>query len=137
MADDLKNLAAMDVAKVKAGEFIDLAQKQGWEKATAEFNKLYPSKADEPNAFKLQSLTDVQRLSKAMLSALAAQNAGDPMGRTILHQAKQQYLLLEQLYALIPPDSNSPAKLPTVLEFKPNLKLLLPQRPDGIAHQYE
>ncbi len=123
VTDDLKNLAAMDVAKAKVREFINLAQKQGWSSATAEFNKLYPSSADEPNAFKLQSLTDVQRLSKAMLSALAAQNAGDPMGRTILYQAKQQHLLLEQLYSLIPSDSNVPPELPAVLDFKPNLSV--------------
>jgi len=122
-AGDLKNLAAMDVAKAKGREFTGLAQKQGWASAMAEFNKLYPPKADEPNAFNLQSLTDVQKLSKAMLSALAAQNAGDPMYRAILYQAKQQYLLLEQLYALIPSDSNVPAELPVVLDFKPNLSV--------------
>jgi len=123
VTEDLKNLAAMDITKVKADEFISLAQKQGWVNATAEFNKLYPAKTGEPNAFKLQSLAQVQRLSKAMLSALATQSDGNPVGRTLLRQSRQQHLLLEQLYSLIPSDSNRPAKLPLVLDFKPNLSV--------------
>lgn len=121
IAEDLKNLAAMDVTKTKAQEFLNLVRKQDWEGAAAEFNKLYPQQGEEPNVFKFQSLTDVQRLSKDMLSTMAVQNAGGAMERTKLFQTRQQYQLLEQFYGLVPADGNSPPGLPMVFEFKPNL----------------
>ena len=113
----------MDIAKNKAEEFIAVAKKDGWDSAVEKFNKLYPpTDAKEPNAFKLQTLTDLQRFSKSIVRTYAAENTGDPMSLAIIHQTRQQYFLLEQLYSLISSDSNTPATtLPTVLEFKPNM----------------
>ena len=60
-------------------------RKDGWDKAVAQFNKLYgkQAKADpnDPNVFKLDHRMGVQRISSADLQVLAAQLSNSPGGR--------------------------------------------------------
>jgi len=122
VAEDLKNLAAMQTAKNKTEEFIQLATKNGWENAVNKFNKLYEGRdkqnAAEPNAFKLQKLTSLQRISDADLETLAAQEEGNPIAAFLSAENKKEGLLVSQLYNLVPADSNT-AATPLVMEFKP------------------
>ena len=125
VTQDLKRLAAMDTAKTKAQQLIELADKDGWDAAIEKFNNLYSRKnkqeTADPNTFKLQKLENLQRIPTMSLETLAAQTSGNPAAHLLLDTAKKEALLIEQLYSLIPPDSNSIENLPLIVESKPNM----------------
>ena len=138
VAEDLKKLAAMDTTKSKAEEFIELAAKDGWESARDKFNELHeqqttqnegdPNALTIPNAeksvsepFKLQSLTNLQRISRATLETLAVQNEGKPAAQFFLSDRKKHHRFIDQLYSLLPQDSNTVDTVPLIMEFKPNM----------------
>jgi hypothetical protein len=122
--EDLKKLAAMDIAKSKAEQFIKQAQKDGWEKAVAEFNKLYgyedkQEKDYEP--FKLQTFTNLQRIPDIILETLAVQNSANPAGLNLVNEHSRDARFIDQLYSLVPQDANRLDAVPFVLEFKPDM----------------
>jgi len=125
VAKDLKKLEAMDTTKNKADEFIDLAKKDGWDNAVNKFNKLYRRQDEQgekdPNAFKLQNLTNLRRTSSMNMETIALQNTGNPAGRLFINQAQKESRLIAQLYSLVPQDSNTIDTLPLVMEFKPDM----------------
>ncbi len=125
VAEDLKKLAAMDTAKSKAEEFIGLATKDGWESAIEKFNELHrqQTKQDEsdPNVFELQNATNLSRSSRIALETWAAQNAGNPAAQFLINERKNNSRLIDQLYSLVPQNSNSIESTPLVLEFKPDM----------------
>jgi len=149
VAEDLKKLAEMDTTRSKAEEFIELAAKDGWESASDKFNELHeqqttqnegdPNALTTPNAeksvsepFKQQSLTNLQRISRATLETLAVQNEGKPAAqfflsdgkkqrRFRLSDVKKQRRFIDQLYSLLPQDSNTVDTVPLIMEFKPDM----------------
>jgi len=125
VTQDLKRLAAMDTVKTKAQQFIELANKDGWDTAIEKFNNLYSRKnkqnTNDPNTFKLQKLENLQRIPTTSLGTLAAQTSGNPAAHLLLDIAKKEALLIEQFYSLIPPDSNSIENLPLIVELKPDM----------------
>ncbi len=138
VTEDLKKLAARDITKSKAEEFIGLAAKDGWDTAIDKFNELYGKQTsqdpNDPNAseisneeksvsepFKLQNLTGLRRISKATLQTLTAQTAGNPAAQFFLNQRKNHRRFVELLYSLIPQDSNTVDTVPLVIEFKPDM----------------
>jgi len=140
VTEDLKKLAAIDITKSKAEEFIGLATKDGWDSAIDKFNELYGRQTSrdegDPNVsgtpdeeegiaepFKLQNLTGLRRISKAALQALTVQSAGKPAAPFILNEQKKHRRFVEQLYSLVPQDSNTADAVPVVIEFKPDLSL--------------
>ena len=140
VTEDLKKLAAIDITKSKAEEFIGLATKDGWDGAIDKFNELYGRQTSrdegDPNVsgtpdeeesiaepFKLQNLTGLRRISKAALQALTVQSAGKPAAPFVLNEQKNHRRFVEQLYSLVPQDSNTADAVPLVIEFKPDLSL--------------
>jgi len=138
VTEDLKKLAARDITKSKAEEFIGLAAKDGWDTAIDKFNELYGKQTgqdpNDPNVpeisneeksvsepFKLQNLTGLRRISKATLQTLIFQTAGNPAAQLFLNQQKNHRRFVEQLYSLIPQDSNTVDTVPLVIEFKPDM----------------
>ena len=126
VTQDLKKLAAIQqgLVRSKAEEFIDLVAKDGWNSALDKFNELYGHEVREtsdPNVFKLENLTNLQRISSKQLGTLAAQSAGNLTARLFVNKAKVNRQFIDQLYLLLPPDSNTVDSLPVVMEFKPNL----------------
>ena len=138
VTEDLKKLAARDITKSKAEEFIGLAAKDGWDTAIDKFNELYGKQTgqdpNDPNAseisneeksvsepFKLQNLTGLRRISRATLQTLIVQTAGNPAAQFFLNQQKNHRRFVEQLYSLIPQDSNTVDTVPLVIEFKPDM----------------
>ena len=141
VTEDLKRLAAMDIAKKKGEEFVALAAKDGWESAIEQFNKLYgqtnlqdvndPNEAqDTEKSFQLENQMNLKRISTGAIERLALQSEGNP-GSTWFVKEAQQWLSLDeakvqgqfinQLYSLVPQDSNSVVNLPQPLEFKPDM----------------
>jgi len=138
VTEDLKKLIAMETAKSKAEEFIDLAAKDGWDSALDKFNELYgqqnsqdqndPNTSGTTNAeqnatkpFKLQNLTGLRRISTATIQTLTAQTAGNPAAQLFLNGRKNQRRFIDQLYSLVPQDSNTVDTVPLVMEFKPDM----------------
>ena len=127
VADDLKKLTAIQqgLTKSKAEEFIDLAAKDGWDNALNQFNELYGQNEtkdeDDPNAFMLQTSTGLRRISTATLETLTVQSRGDPAAQFFVNERKKIARFIDQLYSLVPQDSNSVDDLPLVMEFKPDM----------------
>jgi len=137
VVEDLKRLAALETAGRKAGEFKVLIAELGWEDAVDKFNELYgPADANEndPNSesqddtikdaekpFRLETFTSRHRVSSESLLTLAVQGRGNPAGRVIVDSAKKQGMLMEQLYSLVPPDSNNLETVPFITEFRPDM----------------
>jgi len=130
----------METAKNKAKEFIDLAAKDGWDSTLDKFNKLYGQQTsqdpNDPNTpeisnaekdvaepFKLQNLIGLRRISTAAIRTLTAQGAGNPDAQLFLNGRKNQRRFVEQLYSLVPQDSNSVDAVPLVMEFKPGMSV--------------
>jgi len=137
VAEDLRKLAAMDVAKSRAEEFVNLAAKDGWQAAVDKFNKLYGQQTtqdhNDPNIskasnaeksdsepFELQNL-NLRRISRATLETLAVQSMGDPAAQFLLYEREKRRLFVDQLYSLIPQDSNTVETVPLIMEFKPDM----------------
>ncbi len=137
---DLKRLAAMETAKNKAQEFLELTAKEdeSWETAVNKFNELYSQTKKEdvnnPNLsqaeqaqdvneapFELRNLTSLRRLSKETLDTIALQNQSNPALEGIKNLYHKEALFLDKLFSLVPQDSNSTEFEPEIIEFKPDL----------------
>ena len=147
VTEDLKRLAAMEVTKKKAGDFLDLVAKDGWESSIEKFNELYgqqggqdesdPNVAEDPNAikdtdepFNMENSANLQRISRETIGRLAVLSDGNP-GVPLFVKEVQQWLLaseakitkqfIDRLYSIIPPDSNTVEALPILMSFKPDM----------------
>ncbi len=145
--EDLKRLAAMEVTKKKAGEFLDLVAKEGWESSISKFNELYgqqdgqdesdPNAPEDPNSiedteepFNMEESVNLQRISRETIGRLAVLSEGNP-GAPLFVKESQRWLSLseakiarqfiDQLYSLVPPDSNTAEALPILMGFKPDM----------------
>jgi hypothetical protein len=125
VVEDMKRLTALETTKKRAEEFCDLVRKDGWDNALKKFNELYGRQAakdpNDPNAFKFEIMAGLQRISRSKLETVAAQSAGNTAARWILDQARVQEQFVNQLFSLVPQDSNTVKQTPLVFEFKPNL----------------
>lgn len=138
VVENLKKLAALETAESKAREFIELAANEDWQDTVTKFNELYgqnkPQDPNDPNTseetetetalqetFKLENLTGLKRISKATLKTIATQSDGSPVALYVTNERKRSSLLVQQLYSLVPADSNSVEGLPMVMEFKPDM----------------
>lgn len=125
VVEDLKKLAAMDITKSKAEEFIDLAARDGWEGAIEKFNELYGRQDErdegDPNVFRLQKLTSLPRISRETIETLVVQSAGDPAAQLRIDSLRKEALLRDKFYSLVPQDANTVEAVPLIVEFKPNM----------------
>jgi hypothetical protein len=135
VSKDLKKLSALENTKTKADELLVLADVNNWDNTIEKYNELYGAKgqdANKPgmsdaeiaaakNPLKLETLI-WQRISSAMLDTLAEQYQGSPMARNYTTEIGLRRLLTEQLFSLVPSDSNSiELTKPVIMEFKPQM----------------
>lgn len=126
VVEDLKNLAAMETAKQKAEEFVLLAAEAGWEIALEQFNSRYGfSDANEPNTFEMVSWQGLTRYSDEYLETLAFRAESEPSAERLLEQSNKEAEIIEELYSLIPADSNQPAELPLIVKVEPDMSYYL------------
>jgi len=117
--EDLKTLAAMDIAKSKAQQFIKQIVKNGWDGAIDNFNKLYGNTdVNEPNAFHLQTQTNVTRISNSTFHTFALQTKDTPSAALIKNSLEKERQIINQLYSLVPQDANSLETVPVITEVK-------------------
>jgi hypothetical protein len=145
VVEDVKRLAAMGAAQNKAKEFVRLVAENGWDGALSKLNDLYRQQRgqtgqakqteSEPNTFRLENLTNLRRIPSSTLEALVVQSGGNPEEKLFVREAaapKQWFTVnetriesrfVEQLYSLVPQDSNTAPSLPVSIEFKPHMSL--------------
>ncbi len=123
VVEDIQKLVAMDTTKSKAEEFAELAAENGWENTIDKFNKLYARQNEDNQGnlteFRLENLTNLQRLSSMTLEALSAQIAGNPGAQQVVNDAQRRARFIDKLHSLVPQDANSLDSGPQVFEFKP------------------
>jgi hypothetical protein len=126
--EDLKKLAAMEIAKNKAEEFIAAVAKDSWDSTIDKYNKLYATSKDPntpqqilENPFELQKIPGLRRISNTVIQTMTAHSAGNPMALQFLNGRRKQQRFIDKLYSLVPQDSTSAQKLPVIMEFKPDL----------------
>ena len=129
VAKDLKKLAALDVAKKKAEEFKRLVVKSGWNGALDEFNELHRKETGaaktDPNVFALQDMRNLRRISKMSLETLVSQGVGDPTVDAFIASKGNERKVVDQLYSLIPQDTNSLDVVPMIVEVEPDMSFYL------------
>lgn len=122
---DLKELTAMDTTKSKAEEFITAVDTNGWNSTVIDFNKLYGQQTTQnensPEIFRLQNLTNLQRIPTSVSNTWIAQSQGDPTAQSIINNGEKERQLRDQFYSLVPQDANTIENLPVIMEFKPDL----------------
>ena len=125
VVEDVKKLAAMDLTKNKTTEFIKQVVRDGWEDAIDKFNELYgqqKKKNDaDPNTFTLQNMTALTRISKKTIGFWTIQSQSNPTGEPFVNEVKKEAQLMDQVYSLVPQDSNSLDTVPYIVEFKPDM----------------
>ena len=123
VAEDLQKLAAMDTTAVKAQEFINLAEEEGWDAAIKKFNELYGKRESETAAdtFKLDSFPNLMRTSTETLNTMALQSQGTATAQQLINEQKRQGQLIGKLYSLVPQDANTIDEKPVIMEFKPTM----------------
>jgi len=129
VVEDFKKLSALDATKTKAEEFMNLIEMEDWDKAISVFEKLYGQHEsrdeNDPNTFRLQNQFGLRRISRDILHTLAVQNKGQPAMMLRLNEIEKNKRYVDQLYSLVPADSNTVEALPVMMEFKPDLKYLV------------
>ncbi len=125
VTEDLNKLAAMDTTKSKAEEFITAVDTNGWNSTVINFNKLYGQQATQneksPNVFRLQNLTNLQRIPTSVRNTWIAQSQGEPTAQSIINNGEKERQLRNQFYSLVPQDANTIENPPVTMEFKPDL----------------
>jgi hypothetical protein len=130
VVEDLKKLAAMEIAKSRVEEFIGSVSNEDWQSTVDKFNDKYgkdtEDETNDPNVpkietFQLENLTGMRMVSKARLDALAAQSEGHPAARYFENERNKSILLVKELYSHVPADSNNVENLPFIMEFKPDM----------------
>ncbi len=123
VVEDLQKLAAWDLAKTRAQEFVAMATKDGWDSAADKYNELYGAQAKEdpndPNVFEVQYLTGLRRIPAEQMQVIATQLGGNPAAQQYLRRLGIQRRFLDRLYSLIPGDKDAVTEVPLVMEFKP------------------
>jgi hypothetical protein len=125
--DDLKRLAAMDKTGEKAGQFAQMAARDGWDTAIDKFNELYGDQTGKKDAntitkkgpFRLITRTGFRKVPEEVLFTYDIRRQGDPMARNIINRMKVEGILIDKLCSVLPDDANSLASAGAVVEIKP------------------
>ncbi len=129
VVEDFEKLSVMDATKTKAEEFMNLIEMEDWDKAISVFEQLYGRHENrdenDPNTFRLQNQFGLRRISRDILHTLAVQNKGQPAMMLRLNEIEKNKRYVDQLYSLVPADSNTVEALPVMMEFKPDLEYLV------------
>lgn len=118
VVEDVQTLAAYEGLQAKADELLGLIKADGWDKALAQFNASYGAQAKErptdPNVFTL-SQRSLRRTPAGETQFMAMLAETNPMITQYLARSEAENVLADQLYSLIPSDSNSLADVPQLI----------------------
>lgn len=124
VVEDIKLLKAMEIAKRRSQEFIELAQAQDWETVIKQFNEQYAGPSDpntySPRPFRLQRRQRMQRDTNLALMTSRLHYAGNPREQALISLEERDKNFTDKIYSLLPPDKETVENLPLVLEYKPD-----------------
>ena len=120
---DCRKQAAFKIARQKADEFVELAKDKGWDKAIEKFNSLYPVKNGNEGQkdFEIQKWDKKTRISQTDIEMIKLRTAQMPGTESLIGQRVIAAKLVNEFYSLIEPNQTQLEKVPTVIEFKPQL----------------
>lgn len=113
--DDIRLLAAMDAAKVRAEEFAELVADKGWDAALEAYNSKYA----EDDKIELESVKQQLRISQAEVKVAKQMIKQSPASAQYLQQRITSNMLTNRLYAILPEESKTTGTIQTVLPFEP------------------
>jgi hypothetical protein len=130
--DDIRLLAAMDAAKVRADEFAASVSGQDWDKAITAYNSKYakdeetaaeedaPEKEDaaDNQRIELGSIEQQLRISQAEIERAKRIMLENPASARYLRQRIVSNMLTNRLYALLPENAETTGEIQTVLAFE-------------------
>jgi len=121
--NDLRKLSATDSARAAAEKFVKELDANDWDNAIEQLNQVYGTgtaeQAKAGKTFKLQSLTDLHRLGSLDIRTFVKNMTESPVAESLVNERIKTKKFIEQLYRLLPEDSNSLANVPVVMEYKP------------------
>ena len=124
VAEDLKKLAVLEVARSKAAQLIENAGKEDWDKAVEQLNKEYKEQYGKdpngPDVFRLQTRPNLQKMPSLSLDTFAIQSMGNPEARMMVNEAKKRARFADKLYSLVRADANGLDEA-AVMEFEPEM----------------
>ena len=119
--DDLRLLAAMDAAKVRADELARMIGEQGWDDAVVAYNEKYaatdPNESDDQH-IELGSVTQQLRISQEQLAIAKRMMLQNPASAQYLRGQLTSGMLTNRLYALLGKDAETTGEIQTVLAFE-------------------
>ena len=119
--NDIRLLAAMDAAKIRADKFAASVSGQDWDKAITAYNSEY-AKDEEPAAdsqqIELGNIKQQLRISHAEIELAKRIMLENPAAAQYLGQRIISSMLTDRLYALLPEDAETTGVIQTVLPFE-------------------
>ena len=119
--DDIRLLAAMDTAKVRADELAASVSGQDWDDAVVAYNEKYattdPNESDDQR-IELGSVTQQLRISREQLAMAKRMMLQNPASAQYLQGQLTAGMLTNRLYALLPEDAETTGEIQTVLAFE-------------------
>lgn len=120
VTQDLKDLDAMAMAKAKAQELQTLVKELGWTQALSQFNRTYRQQAgvdpNGPNLFSLRFQGQRNRVPSGQVQMWALRGENEAAAWRLYRTTMAQKQFTDQLYDLIPPDSNELSTTPVIVE---------------------
>jgi hypothetical protein len=120
--DDIRLLAAMDAAKVRADELAGLIDGEDWDAAIAAYNSKYAKDAEDVvdnQKIELGSIQQQLRISQAEVAMAKNIMLQNPASAQYLLQRIISSMLTDQLYTLLPEDAETTGPIKMVLAFEP------------------
>jgi hypothetical protein len=115
--EDLKKLAAFELAGKAANEMIKAVPQVGWDQAIAAANKAYGKDAND-TPFKIQPLNGLKRISEAEVLQSRRQSHEDAARSLYANMAAEQKKLMDRFFALLPGSETQATNVPLILESK-------------------
>jgi len=120
VAEDLRGLEAMAMAKSKAQELETLVKESGWTQALSAFNRTYRQQAgldpNGPDLFSLRFQGQRNRVLSGQAQMWAMRGEREAAAWRLYQTTMAQKQFTDRLYDLIPPDSNGLAATPVTVE---------------------
>ncbi|MHC4771593.1 MAG: hypothetical protein ACYS8O_07345 [Planctomycetota bacterium] len=120
--NDIRLLAAMDAAKVRADELAGLIDGENWDAAIAAYNSKYAKDAEDAvdsQKIELGSIQQQLRISQAEVAMAKQIMLQNPASAQYLLQRIISSMLTDEFYALLPEDAETTGPIKMVLAFEP------------------
>ena len=117
VADDVRRVKAMDIAKARAQRLAAMVKERGWDDAITAFNAEYAPTENDPKA-SLETASRQTRLSAADMEMARRHITANPISATFVQTRLKTNILNIQLYALLPDGQSTTGTIFDVVDVK-------------------